>query len=430
MSSLLAHYESFLVAHVSTISSLESSLRSITWILPGRFKDAELASEALSAILNVMSIYHDTLLARVAQTDPKYKPLLPASPHTRYTRAWSEKDGRYKWAARALEILRFTELLVEMGLRRKVSNKTRWRGIILVEAVKALLRLLLLRITRRPLLSSPIPEREFDPENIPGGSDTSSPTLAPSSPPDSVLSTPEHLKNNHIPLPIHPLLIPPPPTHSPIPVEEFLLPKALTTASVKSPTSLVKPLANPKEWLAEIIYHVRPLVYAIMLSSGRKDAKPLVTALGMELLALNLRRVPTQSAALERSEYARRDRDIVWYLLRGSIWENWTKPKLEGFADKTVHTPLIGVLGALVKDWIPLIDEYYYCACFSSRCARMSSVWALTTPPRRYCSIVPGWHIRVSLSCLVRIYTCTIPSSGSCPTSAPWPCALSEATSA
>ena len=46
MSSALARYESFLVAHVSTISSLESSLRSITWILPGRFKDAELASEA------------------------------------------------------------------------------------------------------------------------------------------------------------------------------------------------------------------------------------------------------------------------------------------------------------------------------------------------------------------------------------------------
>lgn len=50
-----------------------------------------------------------------------------------------------------------------------------------------------------------------------------------------------------------------------------------------------------------------------------------MTALAMELLALNLRRVPTQSAALERSEYARRDRDIIWYLLRGSLWEGWTK---------------------------------------------------------------------------------------------------------
>ena len=129
--------------------------------------------------------------------------------------------------------------------------------------VRALLRIVLLRITRRPLVSPPIPEREFDPENLPAGSDTSSPTLAPSSPPSSLPSTPDHLKNNHIPLPPHPLLTPPPPAHSPIPVEEFLLPKALTTASVKAPTSLVKPLASPKEWLSEVIYHIRPLVYGV-----------------------------------------------------------------------------------------------------------------------------------------------------------------------
>lgn len=87
-----------------------------------------------------MSMYHDTLLAKVAQTDPKYKPLIPTSPHTRYTRAWCDKDSRYKWAARALELLRFTELLVEMGLRRKVSRSTRWRGIVVLEAIKYVLQ--------------------------------------------------------------------------------------------------------------------------------------------------------------------------------------------------------------------------------------------------------------------------------------------------
>lgn len=46
MSSTLARYESFLIQNVSTISSLESTLRSVTWLLPGRFKDAELVSEA------------------------------------------------------------------------------------------------------------------------------------------------------------------------------------------------------------------------------------------------------------------------------------------------------------------------------------------------------------------------------------------------
>jgi hypothetical protein len=38
----LARYESFLISNASTISTIESSLRSLTWFLPGRFRDAEL----------------------------------------------------------------------------------------------------------------------------------------------------------------------------------------------------------------------------------------------------------------------------------------------------------------------------------------------------------------------------------------------------
>lgn len=40
-------------------------------------------------------------------------------------------------------------------------------------------------------------------------------------------------------------------------------------------------------------------------------------------MSRNLRRVPP--VGLERSEYARRDRDIAWYLLRGAIWKSWTR---------------------------------------------------------------------------------------------------------
>jgi hypothetical protein len=39
-------YEAVLLNNLPVISTLESSLRSLTWFLPGRFKDAELASEA------------------------------------------------------------------------------------------------------------------------------------------------------------------------------------------------------------------------------------------------------------------------------------------------------------------------------------------------------------------------------------------------
>lgn len=155
MSLTLARYENFLVKNVSTISTLESSLRSITWFLPGRFKDADLVSEAcqsillptcliynqtysvaVSALLNTISLYHDTLLTRIVKSDPQWRPILPTPLHTKYTRAWSDKDTLYKWAARALELIRFSQLLVEMVMRRKLRLRARWRGLVLMETVK------------------------------------------------------------------------------------------------------------------------------------------------------------------------------------------------------------------------------------------------------------------------------------------------------
>jgi len=347
---------------MSAMSTLESSLRSLTWFLPGRFKDAELASEALAASLNLVSMYHDTLLAKVTQRDPHYHPLIPSSLHTRFTRAWSDKNSRYKWAARALEFIRFTELVLEMTLRRKVSARTRWRIVVLLEAMKAFLRIVILRIVRRPLLFPPIPERDFDPAALPSLSGTPSPTIAPSSVSSSPPATPSHIKNNRVPLPPHPLLTSPfLPTDTSTPAEDYLLPKALTTSSVKPSHALLKTLSYPRDWLAELLYILRPLVYvSLLVSDDRKSNRPLASALLLEVVSRTLRRTPPPSAALERSEYARRDRDMVWYLLRGSIWESYTRPKLESFADMASQKPLLSLFGALVRDWVPLIDEYYY----------------------------------------------------------------------
>lgn len=64
---------------------------------------------------------------------------------------------------------------------------------------------------------------------------------------------------------------------------------------------------------------------AVMLSRDKKSNKPLVTALVLEFVSRNIRRVPSTSGSLERLEYAQRDKDIIWYLLRGSIWKTWTR---------------------------------------------------------------------------------------------------------
>lgn len=133
--------------------------------------------------------------------------------------------------------------------------------LTIICSFRAIFRFTLLRITRKPLLSPPIPERDFDPTTLPPSSNTSSPTLAPSSPSSSPPATPDHLRNNHSPLPSHALLSGSSQVRSNASVEEYLLPKAMTTSSVKPSLSLVQSLSSPQDWLAESIYILRPLVY-------------------------------------------------------------------------------------------------------------------------------------------------------------------------
>lgn len=45
MPSLLETYESLLVSNLSSLHQIEGGLRNVAWLLPGRFEDAEVASE-------------------------------------------------------------------------------------------------------------------------------------------------------------------------------------------------------------------------------------------------------------------------------------------------------------------------------------------------------------------------------------------------
>lgn len=62
---------------------------------------------------------------------------------------------------------------------------------------------------------------------------------------------------------------------------------------------------------------------AILLSN--KSKRPLITMATLEILLRLIRRNPSPSNALERSEYARRDRDLLWYLFRGTVWTGYTR---------------------------------------------------------------------------------------------------------
>ncbi len=187
---LFKQYDNFLLDNASQITAVESSLRSITYFLPGRFKDAELAGEAIYASLNLISLYHDSILARAveqqyphaasSQNGNSEKRIVPSSAapadganpitgvtpseHARYTQNFCQKSKGYNRVARTFVIVGYFELLAEMLARRKLTKRKAWDVVAAIEGLKVVLRLSLVHMTgNRMVIQPPIPEREVDP---------------------------------------------------------------------------------------------------------------------------------------------------------------------------------------------------------------------------------------------------------------------------
>ncbi|OLL22066.1 Peroxisomal membrane protein PEX16 [Neolecta irregularis DAH-3] len=334
---VLRRYESFLAHNASQVSSIESTLRSLAYVLPGRFKDAELASETLYTLLNFVGLYHDSVLSRIQQHKPGQ------SQHARYTTHLLARSGIYRKFARLVMMLGYSQVLWEMIAFRKGGNKVQWRIIILLEGLKATLRLVLLRLSSyRPLLHPPLPERDIE-----------------DSPPSIALQS--------VKLPRTGLTLPSlSQTQS---VNTFLLDKLLTADDIKPPFQLVHRVQGLGRF-AEILYILRPLVYALLLKRySKKNWRPWVIGISIDLAARNLalrsfeQTIPGGLRALtglEKEELRRRGREMWWWMLRGAGYENLTKPYLESIVQKLGTGAILSLIGSVVGDYQYLWENYYF----------------------------------------------------------------------
>ncbi|CAJ0861736.1 1201_t:CDS:10, partial [Entrophospora sp. SA101] len=103
---LLKKYENFILTNASQISSIESSLKTLTYVLPGRFADAEFASEAYSS-------------------------------------------KTYQYSSFALTLLQNTEVLLEMGIQKKLGKEVKWKYIGIISELLYIIRPLIYVLTLR-----------------------------------------------------------------------------------------------------------------------------------------------------------------------------------------------------------------------------------------------------------------------------------------
>ncbi|CAI6328108.1 unnamed protein product [Periconia digitata] len=359
-SQYLGMYSEFITKNSSAVSQIESALRSLTYIIPGRFRESEIASESLHSGVQLLALYHDSLLAKAMARLPNLQRQHP-TPHNRYTKFWTQRSPTYKRIALVLQMIQYTELLWEMAAKRK-GEKVRWRVVVLLEGVKALCRLLLLRLTNsRPLVSPPLPQREVDPSSL---EDSSASANGMDTPPSEQSTEEENWK-----MPRTGLSMPSLPDSSDI--SSYLLSKVLTADDIKPPKALLHRVSGKGE-MAEVLYILRPVVYALAMqhfSGDRKSWRPWLIGLSIEYGARQLAKNDFQErlagglrglTGLEKEELRKRGWSMGWWMMRGAFYENITKAWIHAVTRRLRNKPLLDIVGGVIEDYEFLWDQYYF----------------------------------------------------------------------
>ncbi|KAH6603118.1 hypothetical protein Trco_008522 [Trichoderma cornu-damae] len=339
----LAMYDEFITKNAGQVSQIESALRSLTYIIPGRFRDAEIASESIHSGVQLLSLYHDGILSRAVSKLPTQ----PArSAHARYTRYWAQRSGTYRRIAVVLQMVVYTELLCEMSAKRRGGERTRWNVIVLLEAIKAFCRL-------------PIPEEEPDDDDDDATTARSESELMDETSPNGsavlVGRRPQKLAyEKEWTMPRTGMSLPSLP--SPGDISSYLLGRVLTADDIKPASKLLNQLQGGGQF-AEMLHILTPLVYAVALARTRdkKSWTPWLVGVAIEYAARQLRQRSLRTSALERDEWNKRGWAMIWWAMRGAFYENVTKGAVNG-----VTRRMPGFIAGILQDYEYLWENYYF----------------------------------------------------------------------
>ncbi|KAI3320924.1 peroxisome membrane protein [Xylariaceae sp. AK1471] len=347
-------YSDFITKNAHQVSQIESALRSLTYIIPGRFRDAEIASETVHSGVQLLTLYHDAVLRGALNKMPSLSTRIP-SPHSRYTKFWTARSRLYRRIALLLQIIQYTELLWEMAAKRR-GEKIRWRVVIVLEALKAICRLLLMRITNsKSLVTPPLPEREPIPtEDGQSDEETLKELMGeePSLEDMNGSAKAAHEKEWTMPRTRSSL----PSLPNPTDVSSYLQGRVLTADDIKPAAKLLNTLSGSGQ-AAEILHILSPLIYAVALSQSKdkKSWAPWVIGLSIEYTARQLRDRGLRSTSLEQEEWGKRYWAAGWWAMRGAFYENYTKRLITGLRQR-----MPSLVSGILEDYEYLWENYYF----------------------------------------------------------------------